>query len=766
MVLRQTLLARRARRLAHDVGRGGRAPTDPTVRRASVSAKVLHIQHRRRWIVLPATLALLVAAPAAYANGGPSKEDSGLRLTVLSGRADTVSGGDALVQLAGARSDDARIRLNGRDVTREFAVRSDGRVLGLVTGLRVGRNQLVASTGHIRHHTARLTLTNHPIGGPIFAGPQVQPWDCTPHSDMTGLGAPTDAQCDTAPTFRFAYMPASHTGFRPYDPAHPASDVATTTTDAGVTVPYIVRVETGVEDRGIYQIAVLFDPAQGWTPFAVQRGWNRKVVWPFGGGSAPHHTSDLPTNVLDDTTLSRGYLVANSGLNVHGSDANENVSAEAVTMLKEHVIEMYGEIRYTIGAGCSGGSIQQYSIAEEYPGLLDGILPNCSYPDLWTTSTEVTDCGLLVRFFAANPGWTPAQQAAVAGTKDTTVCQFWNATFVPVGIPSIATNCGFAAGDPRVYNPATNPGGVRCDIADYQQAIWGPRPRSEWTAPERAIGHGFGASPADNTGVLYGLGALRSGAITPAQFTDLNAGIGGYTVDSAWQADRTTADPGTLSTAYRSGQVTQALRLNDVPIIDLRGSANVNDIHTDYHSWEMRARLDAAHGSHANQVIWTWNSFGSFVGITPPPDITVKALSTMDSWLAALAADHRNLPRSVKVRLDKPAAAVDACWPSSTVTAGGPEVVDPGYAGVCGTTFPHFGDARTVAGEGPTGLALKCAAQPLHRSMLPQLSDAQFARVRAALPGGVCDWSRRPVGFQPSLPWLSFASGPGGKPLG
>jgi hypothetical protein len=723
----------------------------------------------RRLLALPASVALVAAIPATGAVANPSGGDGHPQLTVLSGRADTVSGGDALVAVAGFRpgaAGEVRVRLNGRDVTGQFAVRADGRYLGLLTGLRDGRNEVVATTGRIRRQAARIVLTNHPTGGPVFAGPQVQPWDCTLHSDVTGLGAPTDAQCDTPAVFRFAYMPTSHAGFRPYDPASPPADVASTTTDAGVTVPYVVRLETGVSDRGIYQVAVLFDPARGWTPWAVQRGWNRKVVWPFGGGSAPHHTSDLPTNVLDDTTLSRGYLVANSGLNVHGSDANENVSAEAVTMLKEHVVETYGEIRYTIGAGCSGGSIQQYSIAEEYPGLLDGILPNCSYPDLWTTSTEVTDCGLLVRYFAGTPGWTPAQQAAVAGTKDASVCQFWNASFVPTGIPTRAQNCGFAVTDPRVYQPATNPGGVRCDIVDYQQAIWGLRSRRVWTVPERAAGHGFGRSPLDNVGVQYGLGALRAGVITPAQFADLNAAIGGYDIDAAWQPARTAADAGTLPTAYRAGQVTEALRLPDVPIIDLRGSANVNDIHTDYHSWELRARLDEASGSHANQVIWTWRSFGAFVGIVPPPDITLAALSTMDAWLARIEADHRALPHAVKVRADKPAAAVDACWPASSTTAGGTEVVDPEYAGACGQAFPHYADARQVAGQRASGATLKCQLRPLRRADLPTMADADWARLRAAFPAGVCDWSRRGVGVQPSLPWMSFAAGPGGRPLG
>lgn len=721
----------------------------------------------RRLLAPLAGLALVAATPPATALAGSPEPAGAPVITVLSGRADTLSGGDALVAVSGAgAAGQLRVRLNGRDVTGQFAVRADGRVTGLVTGLRDGRNELTASSGRGHRRTARIVLANHPIGGPVFAGPQVQPWDCTLHSDVTGLGAPTDAQCNTPAVFRFVYMPTSHAGFRPYDPANPPADVASTTTDAGVTVPYVVRLETGVEDRGIYQVAVLFDPARGWTPWAPQPGWNRKVVWPFGGGSAPHHVTDLPVNVLDDTTLARGYLLASSGLNVHGSNANENVSAEAVAMLKEHVIETYGEIRYTIGAGCSGGSIQQYVLAEEYPGLLDGILPNCSYPDLWTTSTEVTDCGLLVRYFATATGWTPAQQAAVAGTRDASVCQFWNASFVPTGIPTRAQNCGFAATDVRVYQPASNPGGVRCDIGDYQQAIWGPRPSRVWTEPERAIGRGFARSPLDNVGVLYGLGALRAGVITAAQFADLNANIGGYDIDANWQPARTTADPGALPLAYRGGQVTEALRLPDVPIIDLRGSANSNDIHTDYHSWELRARLDEAAGGHRNQVIWTWRSFGSFVGITPPPEITLAALLTMDAWLAGIEADHRPLPRAAKVRAHRPAAAVDACWPASTTTSAGPQVIDPEYAGACGQAFPHFGDARQVAGQRLSGATLKCQLRPLRRAELPGLSDVDWARLRAALPGGGCDWSRPSVGFGRSLPWLSFAAGPGGRPLG
>ena len=718
-------------------------------------------------VAVAAGLGAVLTMPggSAAASGWPGHNPPDLRISVLSGRADLVTGGDALVRVDGVRRAGAvRVRLDGADVTGSFALRPDGAYEGLVTGLRLGRNDLRATAR--RAGGAAITLTNHPLTGPVFAGPQVQPWDCDLHPATTGLGAPRDAQCSTPTVYRWLYKSTAGGGLRAYDPAKPPADVATTTTDAGVTVPYVVRLETGVQDRGIYQVAVLRDPARPWSPWAPQAGWNGKVVWPFGGGSNPQHVTAEPQGVLDELALSRGYLVASSGLHVNNANVNQTVAAEALAMLKEHVVESYGPIRYTIGAGCSGGSIMQQVIVEQYPGLLDGILPGCSYPDVWTTATEVLDCGMLLRYFGTATGWTDAQKAAVMGTKDTSVCNYWSFAFLPTSFPDRAQNCGWAADDPRVYDPVTNPGGTRCGVPDYEVAIWGRRPRALWTDAEKAAGHGFARVVADNTGVLYGLKALRDGAITPAQFADLNARIGASDIDGRPQPQRRAADPGTPSIAYRAGQVTQGYRLDRVPIIDLRGSANTLDIHTDFHSWELRARLDEANGNHANQVIWTWPATGNFGGITPPADVRALALTTMDRWLAGIEADRRRLPLELKVRLHRPADAVDSCWPAATTATGGERVLDPEYAGRCGTAFPHYGDARSVAGERLSGATLKCRTVPLRRAALPQLSAAEFAAVRSALSGRMCDWSKRGVGDRPNDPWMSFTAGPGGRPLG
>jgi len=702
---------------------------------------------------------LSVLAPSLSGGAGALafEGDGGLRVDVLSNRADLVSGGDALVQVVlpdRVSAGRVRVDLNGQDVTSSFAVRADGRFLGLVSGLRDGRNRLTARTSSRFDRFedggggASITITNHPIGGPIFSGPQVQPWIC--NNVANGLPAAQDAQCDVPARFAFLYMSTATHQFTPYDPANPpaAGLVAMTTTDQGVTVPYVVRDERGVEDRGIYDIAVLSDPSQPWAPWASQAGWNHKVVWTFGPSAAVHHSNGPPQPVLIDMALSRGFMVANNSLNTHGQNENMPVSAEATMMLKEHIAETYGSIRYTIGSGCSGGSIEQYITAADYPGLVDGLMPNCSFQDSWTTGNEVGDCHLLAHYFSATaPGtFTAAQQAAVMGAQDTTVCGLWDSTFAQGGNPTLASNCQLPAS--LVYDPATNPTGVRCTPQDYEVAIWGTRPQD-----------GFAKRPVDNVGIQYGLDALNSGAITPDQFIALNQGVGGVDIDLHFQAARTVADPGSVAIAYRAGQVTSGREWADVPIIDLRGSHNVNDIHTDFHSYAARARLDEANGTHANQIIWTWQGGpGLFQNITPSPAVALQSFLLMDRWLSAIESDRRHLSRAQKVLRDRPADAVDACF------VNGQEVTDQA---TCRAAFPFFADARIAAGGPLADDVIQCQRKPLDpRDYAVRFTAAQWSSLRAAFPSGVCDFSRRGMDQRPSVSWLSFANGPGGQPIG
>jgi hypothetical protein len=668
----------------------------------------MRVMIRGLWVTVVALVASVLTGGAAEAHAA--------EIRVLSNRADLISGGDALVEVVARHP---RVRLNGEDVTDRFTERRPGRWVGLVDGLRTGRNTL--ST-----RSARITITNHPIGGPVFAGPQVQPWICG--TVAAGLGEPIDAQCNAPTRYSFVYRNALTGAFLPYDPASPPAPalIARTTTDQGRTVPYVVRIEKGTMDRGIYQVAVL------------HQAWNHKLFAWFEGGGAGHHTQDPPPSVLNHTALSRGFMVGSSGLFVHASNINQVVSAEALMMLKERITEQYGEIRYTIGGGCSGGSIQQHVIASAYPGLLDGIQPTCSYPDLWTTATEVADCHLLINYFTRTSPqlWpNPAQRTAVDGHAVPANCQAWEATFSGVADPSRAANCNLPPS--RVY---PNPGGVRCSAQDYQKAIWGPRKQD-----------GFAKRPGDNVGVQYGLRPLLAGQITPAQFADLNARIGGKDIDWRFQPGRTTADPGAAAIAYRSSQVTDARQLASVPIIDLRPHIEV-EIHTSYHSYQLRAKLDRDNGGHGNQIIWTF-PFSDLAG-GPVPE---KSFLLMDQWLAAIESDRGAGSKAAKVIRNKPGAAVDACWILGVKTTD---------AARCRAAYPYYADARIVAGAPFAGDIVKCRLKPLRRADYPvAFTDAEWTLVRQAFPTGVCDWTRRGVGQRPSTPWLTYAHGPGGHPL-
>ena len=255
--------------------------------------------------------------------------------------------------------------------------------------------------------------------------------------------------------------------------------------------------------------------------------------------------------------LSHGYAVASSSLNVFGNNCQEVTAAETMMMVKEHFIETYGVPAHTQGFGCSGGSYQQHQIADDYPGLLDGILPGCSFPEVTqATVSFITDAWLLDHYFTQSAGWTDAQKRAVTGFAN-----YATAPNVAAGARRIDPRvfCGVVPVDQR-YDPLTNPDGVRCDLFDHAINIWGRDPRT-----------GFARRPLDNVGIQYGLKALNAGTITAEQFLDLNEHVGGFDADANIVPQRTVADPVALRRAYRTGRVTNGgLGLSRIPIIDYR----------------------------------------------------------------------------------------------------------------------------------------------------------------------------------------------------
>jgi hypothetical protein len=724
-----------------------------------------------------ALVALLVCARVADARSGLPAQ-----IQVLSSRADLISGGEALVSVAlpsGTSVGRARIWLDGHTVTGKFAVRPNGLYEGLVTGLKLGVNQLSAVLPGGRGAT--ITLTDHPIGGPVFAGPQLAPWTCEP-------GA-TDTQCDKPPVYSYLYEKKGADTLSPYDPADPAREIATTTTDAGVTVPFIVREEISYEDRDQVRTEVLYQPGQPWTPWAPQRQWDHKLYimhgydchetrgvtpapWGDAGGTLPVSIPGVPDSSV--VALGMGFAVTSTALDNSAVDCNPALQAESLVIDKEHIVDQLGPIEYTIAYGCSGGSLAEQWVANAYPGIYQGLIPQCSFPDAGSSSQQIVDYQALGSYFTAasrsNPlQWLPTQEAEVDGTAIENVpllpfdANFSAKEFFPFAVPSNCTDYSPAeekyVSASQVYNAQTNPGGVRCGLLDWNVNLLGPQPPSEWDAQEQAVGHGFAAVPINNVGVQYGLSALQRHEISPAQFADLNAKIGSFNVDFQPVTARLPADEPALARAYRTGLINEANNLNQVPIIDLTGPNDPGLAHDTVRAFALRARLQQNFGTSANMVIWEGP-----VPLLGDVDYTGMALRAMNRWLEAIQADHsdRGLPQ--KVIADKPVDIHDQCSDGL-----GTVLLDS----LCPqAVVPVYGTPRTVAGEPITTDQNACQLVPLNRSSYDaSFTASQWSELQAAFPSGVCDYAVPGISQQNTVPWLTYQTAKGtviygGRPLG
>ena len=684
-------------------------------------------------------LVLVLAAPALAAD--PS-------IRVLSNRADLISDGNALVEVVPPDGVDAsaiRVDVDGKDVTSQFAVRPGGRFIALLGGLVNGDNVVTAT---VPGGGAKITIVNHPIGGPVLDGPQIQPWKCND-------GA-TDKQCNRTPKVEYLYKPSGGSGLSAYDPKSPPSNVATTTTDQGKTVPFIVRYEIGAIDRDEYRMAVLYDPSKPFEPWAPQEGFNHKLVVYHGAScNTEYEQADAP-DVLDEEVLGRGFATMSHALDNAGHNCNILTQAESLIMTKERVVEQFGELRYTIGSGCSGGALVQQQVANAYPGFYQGITPACSFTDAWSSAMQYVDYVGLRNYFE-NPGkwapgvaWAPPEISAVEGHPNPI-----NAVTFTTAIPFSGEPTRSCPGVPQdqVYNENTNPNGVRCTLQDYMVNIFGRRGPSDWETVEKKLGRGFAARPFDNVGVEYGRRALMEGSITPAQFVDLNAKIGGGDIDVNLGPERIEADRPALERVYRSGAVNQGTHLDKVAIIDLRGP-DPGAFHDVYRTYAMRARLEREHGQAKNQVLWRGQ-----VPLLGDAGYQGQAIVAMDEWLAAVEKDKRNVPLAQKILDDKPASVHDRCTNGS-----GQELPTD----ACDATVQSYESPRIVAGMPFADDTIKCELRPLRRtSYAPILfTDAQWEELQKAYPQGVCDYSEPGVDRVPTVPWLSYKSGPGGKPLG
>jgi hypothetical protein len=688
-------------------------------------------------------MAVTVIPVAAWAAPPTGQGGGEIGVEAVSTRPDLVTGGDVLIRIrvpVGVDPDRLQVRVRGADVSDAFLLVDDGELLGLVDGLRPGSSTMVVTAPRARATT--LELTNHPAAGPVLY-PQAQPYFC--RADIAfGLPIVDADTCgvDTRVTWMYRTIGGAWGTFDP-DSGTPA-DVAETTTTKGVTVPFTIRLEEGTINRAVYQIAVLDDPTvPGPDPWMPEEGWNRRLVYTFGGGcNHGWHQGSGTGGVLDAVALGLGYAVASSTLNVLDNNCNDVVSAETALMVKEHFIETVGEPDHTIGWGGSGGAIQQYLLTENYPGILDGILPNVSFPDAVSILPGISDCRLLLNYFASTSiPWSDAEQTAVSGFATIGTCTSWNFSFVSRIVPD--EGCNSAIPLAVRYDPVLNPDGLRCTVHDYMVDIFG-----------RDASTGFALRALDGVGLQYGLEALRDGAITAEQFVDLNEHIGGYDIDARIVTHRTVADPAAIEAAYSTGRITSGAHgLATTPIIDFRIYLDpLGDIHDRFRSFTTRQRLIAANGHAHNHVIWTAGSVPTW------SQAGYQALGAMDQWLTALAADGSDRPQADKVIDARPAGLVDGCWLPDGTRVDEPATYDG--PGICNTIYPANADPRLVAGAPISSDIVKCQLAPLDPADYPvAFTTEQWQRLEVAFPDGVCDWSQPGVGqLAIADTWRSYLS--------
>ena len=415
--------------------------------------------------------------------------------------------------------------------------------------------------------------------------------------------------------------------------------------------------------------------------------------------------------------LRQGYGVASASLNVYGNNCNDLIAAETLSMVKEQFLKTYGPVKFTIGVGCSGGSQQLQPIADEFPGLVDGIIVGCSFPEvLMAQITNQSDADLFAHYFTHSKAtWRPEEQAAATGYPNATTAA--NVGYYAIRIKAQGGSCVDQVPASVRFDRATNPTGVRCDIYDHYANALGRDPST-----------GAVRRPIDNVGVQYGLEALNAGAISIEQFLDLNRSIGGYDQDGNYAAGRSVGDITAIRHIYEMGRVTYGgLGLKHTPIIDYRGYVdqpeNPNEVHSRVHSFSLRDRLLKANGSFANHVMLVESGMpgttGQFSDASPDP----VARADADGPMAHESVGRQGVwpPTLAQIARAKPADLQDACFTDNgTVKIAEPQV----YRGAtrCNRLYPAFSMPRLVAGEPLANNVLKC-----------RLKRARPARLQGAI---------------------------------
>jgi len=512
----------------------------------------------------------------------------------------------------------------------------------------------------------------------------------------------------------------------------PEDEVAEIETIEGETADLIVRVETGTINRFIYGIAMLV--SSDGTP---AEEWSDRLVYNFGGGVGIGNTQDELSlgNVLLEDFLAQGYAVAHSTGNITSNHYNILRHVETARLVKEHFVEKYGDPLYTVGRGGSGGAIQQHMIAQNEPGILDGILPAAAYPDMVTQTIHVGD-GMLMEYYMdlvyptlpPEERWEDFDETRWISYEDREVFHglpgndemehpFWDehptygtekgaSAFMEAwgGLPQLALNPFFQKGFPD--------SGLYADLVEaFGEEKLAATEFTHFNDLREIYGvdeYGWAKTTWDNTGVQYGLQSYREGEVTKEEFLDLNKRIGGWKhtsefelPDFPWdhenqQPERTEGNVEAIQKAYEEGVV--FIGDVDIPIIDYRLYLDpVLDMHHFRESFTTRERLEMNQGHAKNQLIWV-----SHMDNPDYEEIIEKAyFEVMDQWLLNIIENPEK-----SVIENRPEKAEDKAWDEDgEIFASGDDIWEEGEEAY--ERFTPYSTSRMLADSPTHGLMFK-----------------------------------------------------------
>ncbi|NQY86314.1 MAG: hypothetical protein HRT51_00985 [Colwellia sp.] len=547
----------------------------------------------------------------------------------------------------------------------------------------------------------------------------------------------------------------------------------------------LLRVEQGTINRFIYTVVMPISMDEIGQRLAKSK-WNNRLIFQFNGGSGIGYRQGKQKAKRVITRqrqqLLDGYAVISSSGNKTSYTYNMLLAEDTARRVKKHFVSLYGEPLYTVGIGGSGGGLAQYLIAQNSTGILDGLIPLYSYPDMITQTTYALDCDLLNNYFIFRTenktqwlDWHKRQTVEGMNALNNfpqragylqPVNQIMSG-FVP-SLPRGNSECinGYFGLSSFINNPRQ---GFLRDFFHpdvVEQVKW-----SFWQDLVSVLGQdkqGFGLSTWDNVGVQYGLLALRDNTITVDEFVDLNSKIGSWKPQiemeaeniwlplgreiplwlSLWGSQNITpiiegiavrhkGSINAMQAAYRAGQV--FIGKITLPVIDVRHYLEDDlDMHHVSASFFSRLRIIEQHGHSDNHVIWISNK-----NYNP----AVLAFKMMDEWLLTLM----NNPQISTVAA-KPKSLVDQCFSAKgEVLFQGEGIWDGQWnnksKGECQKVYPMYSTSRIQAGSTWSGDMFKCQLMSVNQAMKQGLYGAvdmlsYQEQLEQIFPDGVCDYNQ------------------------